>query len=205
MLFRSRLGMLVDLAHCSPDFVDAAMAGSDAAMVWSHSWVRGRGSSWRDWPYIARAVSQEQARRFAARGGVIGLWTARVLSDRSYQVRDADSYADEIARLADLLEPGLGVNDLALAERHDLRTQTQVCSGLKACGLENLFLCAAFLQAKLELVEQKMLVNRLEHIVGHSGVDCLTDIEPMPLAGEHQDGNLPVFGIFANGTREVET
>jgi len=100
-----RLGMLVDLAHCSPDFVDAAMAGSDAAMVWSHSWVRGRGSSWRDWPYIARAVSQEQARRFAARGGVIGLWTARVLSDRSYQVRDADSYADEIARLADLLGP----------------------------------------------------------------------------------------------------
>ncbi|RYZ01043.1 MAG: hypothetical protein EOO24_15615, partial [Comamonadaceae bacterium] len=100
-----RLGVLVDLAHCAPAFVDAALDGSDAAMVWSHSWVRGTNSSWRDWPYVARALSQSQARRFAARGGVIGLWVARVKSDRNYGVRDADTYADEIARMVDLLGP----------------------------------------------------------------------------------------------------
>ena len=100
-----RLGVLVDLAHCAPDFVDAAMAASDAAMVWSHSWVRATSSSWRDWPYVARAMPLEQARRFAARGGVIGLWSARVKSDRNYKVRDPATYADEIARMVDLLGP----------------------------------------------------------------------------------------------------
>ena len=100
-----RVGMLVDLAHCTPPTVDAAMAASDAAMVWSHSWVRGPQPSWRDWPYIARALSVEQARRFAARGGVIGLWTARVKSDPRYQVRDVATYADEIARMVDVLGP----------------------------------------------------------------------------------------------------
>lgn len=125
-----RLGLVVDLAHCSPAFVDAAVDASDTPMVWSHSWVRGVNSSWRDWPYVARALSQAQARRFAARGGVIGLWTARVKSDRNYGVRDAETYADEIARMVDLLGPravafgtdmdGAG-KDPVLSEYHDLR------------------------------------------------------------------------------------
>jgi membrane dipeptidase len=100
-----RLGVLVDLAHCSPAFLGAAIDASDAAMVWSHSWVRTSAGSWRDWPYVARALPLEQARRFAARGGVVGLWTARVKSDRSYSVRDPQTYADEIARMVDLLGP----------------------------------------------------------------------------------------------------
>lgn len=100
-----RVGLLVDLAHCAPSAVDAAIAEGDAAMVWSHSWVRNDPSSWRDWPYIARALSVAQAKRFAARGGVIGLWTARVRSDRAYTVRDPVTYADEIARMVDLLGP----------------------------------------------------------------------------------------------------
>lgn len=100
-----RLGVLVDLAHCSPAFVNAAIGASDAAMVWSHSWVRRSQSNWRDWPYVARALSQEQAKKFAARGGVIGLWSARVKSDPDYRVRDAATYADEIARMVDLLGP----------------------------------------------------------------------------------------------------
>lgn len=100
-----RVGVLVDLAHCSPSTVDAAMAGSDAAMVWSHSWVRAVQPSWRDWPYVARSMSVAQARRFAARGGVVGLWTARVKSDRDYRAVDAATYADEIMRMVDLLGP----------------------------------------------------------------------------------------------------
>jgi len=125
-----RLGVLVDLAHCAPAFVDAAIDRSDAPMVWSHSWVRRGSSTWRDYPYIARALSQDQARRFAARGGVIGLWTARVKTDRNYQVRDAATYADEIARMVDLLGPqavafgtdmdGTG-SDAVLTQYADLR------------------------------------------------------------------------------------
>lgn len=100
-----RAGVLVDLAHCSAAMVDAALDASDGPMVWSHSWVRAVQPSWRDWPYIARAMSLAQARRFAARGGVIGLWSARVKSDRDYKVRDAATYADEIMRMVDLLGP----------------------------------------------------------------------------------------------------
>lgn len=101
-----RLGILVDLAHCTPAAVDAALAaGEGAAMVWSHSWVRGNAPTWRDWPYVARALPLEHAKKIAAQGGVVGLWSARVKSDRSYTVRDADTYADEILRMVDKLGP----------------------------------------------------------------------------------------------------
>lgn len=100
-----RMGVLVDLAHCSPAFVDAAIAATDVPMVWSHSWVRTTSGTWRDFPYIARALSLAQAKRFAAHGGVIGLWSARVKTDPGFKVRDADTYADEIVRMVDLLGP----------------------------------------------------------------------------------------------------
>jgi membrane dipeptidase len=100
-----RLGVLVDLAHSPPSFVDAALAGSDATMIWSHSWISARGGTWRDWQNVARSLSPAQAKRIVAHGGVVGLWTVRVRSDRSYPLRDAASYADEISRMADLLGP----------------------------------------------------------------------------------------------------
>lgn len=100
-----RLGVLVDLAHSAPSFVDAALAASDAAMIWSHSWISRNGGTWRDWPNVARSLSPEQARRIVAHGGVVGLWTVRVRSDRSYPLHDAASYADEISRMVDLLGP----------------------------------------------------------------------------------------------------
>lgn len=100
-----RLGILVDLAHCTPAAVDAALAASDMPMVWSHSWVRANAPTWRDWPYVARALPLEYAKKIAAQGGVVGLWSARVRSDRSYTVRDADTYADEIMRMVDRIGP----------------------------------------------------------------------------------------------------
>ncbi|VTU30142.1 Membrane dipeptidase (Peptidase family M19) [Variovorax sp. SRS16] len=100
-----RLGVLVDLAHSAPSFVDAALAASDATMIWSHSWISRSGGSWRDWPNVARALSPDQARRIVAHGGVVGLWTVRVHSDPAYHVRDAETYADEILRMVDLLGP----------------------------------------------------------------------------------------------------
>ncbi|HSV44645.1 MAG TPA: membrane dipeptidase [Ramlibacter sp.] len=100
-----RLGILVDLAHCTPPFVEQAIAASDAPMVWSHSWISRRGGNWNDSAYVARSLSPELAKRFAARGGVIGLWVARVRRDSAYPIYSVGSYADEIMRMADLVGP----------------------------------------------------------------------------------------------------
>lgn len=100
-----RLGILVDLAHSTPEFVDAALAASDATMIWSHSWISRRGGSWKDSAYLARSLSPEQARRIAARGGVVGLWSVGVPSDSGYPLYSVRSYANEIMRMVDLLGP----------------------------------------------------------------------------------------------------
>ncbi len=99
-----RAGMLVDLAHCTDNFVDAALQHSDARMIWSHSWI-SRGGGWRNYGHVARSLSPAQARKIAAHGGVVGLWTAGVPSDRSYPLRSVSSYADEIVRMVDLIGP----------------------------------------------------------------------------------------------------
>jgi membrane dipeptidase len=100
-----RLGVVVDLAHCSPEFVDAALAASDATMIWSHSWISRNGGTWRDYQYVARSLSPAQARKIAARGGVVGLWTVRVRGDSKYPLYSLNSYADEIMRMVELLGP----------------------------------------------------------------------------------------------------
>jgi len=100
-----RLGVLVDLAHCTPEFVEAALAASDATMIWSHSWISRSGGTWKDWGHVARSLSPAQARKIAAHGGVIGLWTVRVRADSRYPLYSLGSYADEIMRMVDIVGP----------------------------------------------------------------------------------------------------
>ncbi len=100
-----RLGVLVDLAHSTPDFVDAALASSDATMIWSHSWISRDGGTWRDHAHVARSLSPAQAKKIVAHGGVVGLWTVRVRADSKYPLYSISSYADEIMRMVDLLGP----------------------------------------------------------------------------------------------------
>ncbi|HSV55324.1 MAG TPA: membrane dipeptidase [Burkholderiaceae bacterium] len=99
-----RLGLVVDLAHGTEALVNAALDASEAAPVWSHSWISPRGGSWQDPAYIARALSPQSARKIAARGGVVGLWSVRVI-EPAYPLKDVASYADEIMRMADLIGP----------------------------------------------------------------------------------------------------
>ena len=100
-----RLGILVDLAHGTPALVDGVLQASDAAPVWSHSWISAQGGSWTDPSYIARSLSPGTARTIAARGGAVGLWTVRVSRDPAYPVHNATSYADEIVRMCTLIGP----------------------------------------------------------------------------------------------------
>jgi membrane dipeptidase len=78
-------GILVDLAHCSSMALDQALEVTTKPMVWSHGWVDGKGGSPTDpYGFLKRRLSVEQAKKIAARGGVIGLW-ALGLNQRAWR------------------------------------------------------------------------------------------------------------------------
>jgi membrane dipeptidase len=95
----NRLGILVDLAHSTPDAVTQALAVSKAPMVWSHSSVtRTRKPQWMMSVTQARQLSLEGAKAIAAKGGVVGLWALR--SDVG---QTPEAYADRLSEMADWL------------------------------------------------------------------------------------------------------
>ena len=95
----NRLGMLVDLAHCTAEAVRDALAVAKAPLVWSHSSVtRTREPSWTMPVWQARQLSLESAKAIAAKGGVVGLWS--LPSDVG---RSVGAYAERLAELADWL------------------------------------------------------------------------------------------------------
>lgn len=95
----NRLGILIDLAHCSNDAVMRALEVSKAPMVWSHSSVtRSRKPTWTMPIWQARQLSLEGAKAIAAKGGVVGLWAMRTDVGRSIE-----AYADRMTELADWL------------------------------------------------------------------------------------------------------
>ena len=100
-----RLGIVVDLAHATPNFVDAALDASDAPPVWSHSWISPAGGTHADDGYLARSLAPAQARKIAARGGAVGLWCLRSYVGPAYPVNSKGTYADEIVRMCDVVGP----------------------------------------------------------------------------------------------------
>ena len=95
----NRLGILVDLAHSTPDAVTQALAISKVPMVWSHSSVtRTRKPQWMMSVTQARQLSLEGAKAIAAQGGVVGLWALR--SDVG---QTPEAYADRLSEMADWL------------------------------------------------------------------------------------------------------
>ena len=95
-----RLGILVDLAHCTPEAVRDALAVGKRPMVWSHSSVARGGTSprWTMPVLQARQLPLASARAIAGKGGVVGLWAVR--SDVGQTV---GAYADRLTEVADLL------------------------------------------------------------------------------------------------------
>lgn len=95
----NRLGILVDLAHCTNDAVMRALEVSKAPMVWSHSSVTpARKPNWTMPIWQARQLSLEGAKAIASKGGVVGLWAMRTDVGRSIE-----SYADRMTELAEWL------------------------------------------------------------------------------------------------------
>jgi len=91
----NRLGILVDLAHCTSAAVDQALATSSAPMVWSHSSVTKDAPGRRKAQWMNRQLAMEQAKAIAAKGGVIGLWGLR--SDVGSTV---EGYGDRVLEMA---------------------------------------------------------------------------------------------------------
>jgi membrane dipeptidase len=71
----NRLGILVDLAHMTPQAVTASIAASKSPVVWSHGSVTaGPEPNWKMITWKARQLTVARAQEIAKSGGVVGLW-----------------------------------------------------------------------------------------------------------------------------------
>jgi membrane dipeptidase len=109
----NRLGILIDLAHCTERVVDQVLEMSKAPVVWSHGSIAERGTpnptmiGWK-----ARQITVDCARRIARKGGVVGLWGIRV------DVHSIEGYADRLLAMADQIgddHVGIGTDTTSFA------------------------------------------------------------------------------------------
>jgi membrane dipeptidase len=89
----NRLGLVVDLAHATMEFVEAAAKASRTPLLISHTAVAKRDD--RMQPFT-RHISSAHARLVAQTGGVIGIWCAPLL------YRSIDQWVDGIAHAVDI-------------------------------------------------------------------------------------------------------
>jgi membrane dipeptidase len=96
----NRLGLVVDTAHGTMQFVEQAATASRTPLVLSHTHVT------RQPGFRSRLVSREHATLIAQTGGVVGIWSI-VTAD----VQALSDFADRLARAVD----AVGVDHVALA------------------------------------------------------------------------------------------
>jgi membrane dipeptidase len=95
----NRVGMLIDLAHCSEATTKDALALSKVPVVWSHGSVSAAqpaGSTAQVWR--RRQLSLELAKEIAKRGGVVGLWALAVDVGKT-----TEAYAERMLQLVEWL------------------------------------------------------------------------------------------------------
>ena len=71
----NKMGILVDVAHCTHDGMAQALEISTKPVVYSHGHVISATPHWTKGGMRARAISSAMAKRIASSGGVIGIWT----------------------------------------------------------------------------------------------------------------------------------
>ena len=89
----NRLGILVDVAHCTSAGIEQALEISVKPVIYSHGHVSASAPQASHGGVAARAKHAPLAQRLAQKGGVIGIWPLW----HSYP--NLELYADEIARL----------------------------------------------------------------------------------------------------------
>lgn len=95
-----RLGILVDLAHCSDQAARDALRDAQKPMIFSHGSVApaGRTPNWKLPVFQARQLRLETAKMIADKGGVVGLWGLGADVGKS-----VESYTDRLLQMADWL------------------------------------------------------------------------------------------------------
>jgi len=93
----NRLGILVDVAHCSAAAMEQALEISTRPVVYSHGHVSAGLPHPSQAGSVARAIHAPIARQLAAKGGVVGLWPNGLVFG------NLDLYADELMRMAESL------------------------------------------------------------------------------------------------------
>lgn len=110
----NRLGMLVDLAHCTDIATQQALEVAAQPVLWSHSSVtRTRQPNWKMPVWQARQLPLATARLIADKGGVVGLWPMRSDVGATPQ-----SYAERLWELGEMLgvdHAGIGTDMNAIS------------------------------------------------------------------------------------------
>jgi membrane dipeptidase len=128
----NRLGILIDVAHCTTQAVEHVLETTKAPVVWSHSSVQ---MSWFQLSYASwtrRTLPLWTARAIASQGGVVGLWALG--GDVGTSI---EAYTSRIAEIADVLGEdhvafGTDMNALsqpAIKTFADLRRVVQLMQG----------------------------------------------------------------------------
>jgi membrane dipeptidase len=95
----NRLGMLIDVAHCSPTVIRDVLALSTAPVVSSHgSVVRGPAAAPTAMIWKARQLPLDLAKAIATKGGVVGVWALTLDIGKS-----VEDYARRITEVAEWL------------------------------------------------------------------------------------------------------
>ncbi|MBI5276997.1 MAG: membrane dipeptidase [Burkholderiales bacterium] len=133
-----------------------------AGSRWGRAAGSRSGSNWQERPYIARSLSLASARKIAAKGGAVGLWTVRVRGDPAYPVHNVRSFADEMVRMGELVGTkhvafgtdmeGAGPGPI-LANYVDLR---EVADNLVQRGMSEAELHGIFIGNYARIVKQAM-------------------------------------------------
>lgn len=103
----NRLGILVDVAHCTTEGIAHALDVSTRPLVYSHGHMISTAPHWTQSGVRARAIAAAQARRMAEKGGVIGIWPLGL------QFGSLDAYASALidtARTVGIEHVGVGTD-----------------------------------------------------------------------------------------------
>lgn len=95
----NRLGILIDLAHCSDATARGALSLSKAPMVWSHGSVtRAQPATQKAILWRRRQLPLEIAKAIAQQGGVVGLWALTLDIGKTIE-----AYGDRLMELSSWL------------------------------------------------------------------------------------------------------